>query len=200
MKGRMSFAAVLFFALCLLFAGIAVSVEKEQAKEGQPALETAEKPAAGKTPTVSPTEEAPPEVRYPTDYKEWIHAKTMVIEEGHPLYETFGGIHHVYANRKCLRSFRTGKEFPNGATLVFELREAKRIDNSIQGGPVKFIAVMEKDRRKFKDTGGWGFEAFKGETKERIVKDPKKECFSCHEARKAKDFVFTEYKPMERRR
>ena len=35
------------------------------------------------------------EVPYPTGYRDWSHIKSMVIEEGHPLFEAFGGIHHI---------------------------------------------------------------------------------------------------------
>ena len=42
------------------------------------------------------------EVPYPTGYRDWSHIKSMVIEEGHPLFEAFGGIHHIYANDEVL--------------------------------------------------------------------------------------------------
>ena len=36
---------------------------------------------------------AEPQVPYPDGYRDWHHVKSMVIEEGHPLYSAFGGIH-----------------------------------------------------------------------------------------------------------
>ncbi|MER3451425.1 MAG: cytochrome C, partial [Thermus sp.] len=30
---------------------------------------------------------------YPKGFRAWTHVKSMVIEPGHPLYETFGGQH-----------------------------------------------------------------------------------------------------------
>ena len=36
----------------------------------------------------------PAPVPYPTGYRDWHHVKSMVIEQGHPLYAAFGGIHH----------------------------------------------------------------------------------------------------------
>jgi len=41
------------------------------------------------------------------------------------------------------------------------------------------------------DTAGWGFEAFKNDSKERLVKDQKNECFNCHEAQKKNDYIFS---------
>ena len=34
-------------------------------------------------------------------------SKSMAIEEGHPLYSAFGGIHHICANDKALEGSRS---------------------------------------------------------------------------------------------
>ena len=47
------------------------------------------------------------EVPYPTGYRDWSHIKSMVIEEGHPLFEAFGGIHHIYANDEASPAIKT---------------------------------------------------------------------------------------------
>ncbi len=134
------------------------------------------------------------EVDYPEGYRDWIHVKSMVIEEGHPLYAAFGGIHHIYANEKAIKALKEGKPFPDGSVLVFDLLEAKRENNAIIEGTRKVVGVMQKDAKKFSSTGGWGFEGFKGDTRERVVQDPKKDCFSCHASQKDKDFVFSTYR------
>lgn len=51
-------------------------------------------------------------VAYPKGYRDWMHVKSMVIESGHPLYEAFGGIHHLYANEKAIEGYRGGGTFP----------------------------------------------------------------------------------------
>lgn len=142
----------------------------------------------------SSTGQAGSAVLYPEGYRQWTHVKSMVIEKGHPLYESFGGIHHIYANKKALNALMRGKPFPDGAVLIFDLLEAKREDNAIVEGSRKVLGVMQKDSKKFKDTGGWGFEGFKGDTKERVVTDPKKACFGCHEPQKQRDYVFSSYR------
>jgi hypothetical protein len=53
---------------------------------------------------------------------------------------------------------------------------------------------MEKDSRKYASTGGWGFEGFKGDTKERAVTDPENDCFSCHAHQQENDYVFSDYR------
>ena len=135
-----------------------------------------------------------PMVKYPDDYRHWTHVTSMVIQTGHPLYDPFGGIHHIYANWKAFKAMKTGKPFPDGAVLVFDLLEAKNENNSLAEGPRKFLGVMQKNSKEFIDTGGWGFEGFKGDTKERIVGEPKTACFACHESQKQKDYVFSDYR------
>ncbi|HEX6929881.1 MAG TPA: cytochrome P460 family protein, partial [Gammaproteobacteria bacterium] len=70
------------------------------------------------------------QVAYPEGYREWTHVKSMVIREGHPLFASFGGIHHLYANDKAMEGYRSGK-FPDGAVIVFDLLEATADGNAI---------------------------------------------------------------------
>jgi hypothetical protein len=133
-------------------------------------------------------------VKYPEGYRSWPHVKSMVIEEGHPLFEAFGGIHHVYANEKALRALRDGKgKYPDGAVFVFDLLEANGAENAIVEGPRKVVGVMQRDAKRFASTGGWGFEGFKGDTRERAVTDMRA-CFECHEPQKASGYVFSEWR------
>jgi hypothetical protein len=133
-------------------------------------------------------------VKYPEGYRSWAHVKSMLIEQGHPLYEAFGGIHHIYANEKALKALRAGKgQYPAGAVFVFDLLEATEQDNAIVEGPRKVVGVMQKDAKRFASTGGWGFEGFKGDTRERAVADMRS-CFECHEPQKDRGFVFSEWR------
>ncbi|MCC6347090.1 MAG: cytochrome P460 family protein [Nitrospirales bacterium] len=134
------------------------------------------------------------EVKYPEGYRDWTHVKSMVIRKGHPLYESFGGIHHVYANDKALKAMKAGTPYPDGSVLIFDLFEAKSGNNALVEGPRKVLGVMQKDAKKFGETGGWGFEGFKGDTRERAVSDPKGACFTCHEGQKGSDYVFSTYR------
>lgn len=131
-------------------------------------------------------------VDYPKGYRQWTHVKSMVIQAGHPLYDAFGGIHHLYANPKAEEGYRKGK-FPDGAVIVFDLLEARAADNTVQEGARKVVGVMHKNTRRYAATGGWGFEGFKGDsTSERAVgKNAAEACFQCHTARKDNDFVFS---------
>lgn len=48
-----------------------------------------------------------PQVAYPEGYREWRHVKSMVIARGHPLFDAFGGIHHIYANPPAVKGYAT---------------------------------------------------------------------------------------------
>jgi hypothetical protein len=133
-------------------------------------------------------------VPYPEGYRQWTHVKSMVLQEGHPLFEAFGGIHHIYANPKALSAYRKGSPFPDGSIIVFDLLEAKTENNAIVEGARKVVGVMVKDRRRYASTGGWGFEAFRGDTRERLVQDMNS-CFGCHMSAKDTDYVFSRYRP-----
>ena len=132
------------------------------------------------------------EVSYPTGYREWHHIKSMVIEEGHPLFASFGGIHHIYANDKALKGYRSQK-FPDGAVIIFDLRDAVRADHALNEGQRKVVGVMHKDAKKFAATGGWGFEAFAGgdPTRRVVGKNTASACFACHLPQKHQDYTFS---------
>jgi hypothetical protein len=132
------------------------------------------------------------EVPYPAGYRDWHHVKSMVINPGHPLYEAFGGIHHLYANKPALEGYAKGK-FPDGAVIVFDLLEVKTADNAVTEGARKVVGVMRKDASKYAATGGWGFEGFKGDsrTDRAVGANAAKACFECHAAQKGRDYVFS---------
>jgi hypothetical protein len=135
-------------------------------------------------------------VPYPQGYRQWQHVKSMVIQEGHPLHGSFGGIHHLYANVKAMDGYRSGK-FSNGAVIVFDLLEANAADHAITEGKRKVLGVMHRDTRRYAATGGWGFEGFSGDSKsERAVgSNAASACFACHQAQKSTGFVFSRYRP-----
>ena len=140
---------------------------------------------------------APPaEVPYPANYRDWTHVKSMVIEPGHPLHGTFGGIHHLYGNEAAMKGYRDGK-FPDGAVIVFDLLEAVSADNTVTDGARTVVGVMHRDARKFAATGGWGFEGFAADSRSQRVVGPNAAtaCFACHQARRDRDYVFSQYRP-----
>jgi hypothetical protein len=133
-----------------------------------------------------------PGVAYPEGYRDWRHVKSMELKPGHALYESFGGIHHLYANPKAVKGYRTGR-FQDGAVIVFDLLEAKSEGNAMTEGGRKVLGVMVRDSRRHAATGGWGFEAFAGGDpgKPVVGGNAAKACFECHAARKAGNYLFS---------
>jgi hypothetical protein len=134
----------------------------------------------------------PAPVPYPDGYRNWHHVKSMLIQEGHPLFASFGGIHHLYANQKALQGYASG-QFPDGSVIVFDLLEASAADQAITEGARKVVGVMHKDSKKYAATGGWGFEGFAGgdKTKRVVGADAATACYACHTAQKDRDYVFS---------
>jgi cytochrome c553 len=135
---------------------------------------------------------AGPEVPYPDGFRDWKHVKSMVIEEGHPLFESFGGIHHIYANQLALEGYRSGR-FPDGSVIVLDLLQARRADNAVTEGFRKVVGVMHKDSKAYAQTGGWGFEGFGGNSRTtRLVRaNAATACYACHIAQGPSDYVFS---------
>jgi len=133
-------------------------------------------------------------VPYPAGYRDWTHAKSMVIQPGHPLENPFQGIHHVYVNDAAKRGLQSGR-YADGAVFVFDLLDYVEGGKALQEGKRKLIGVMQRDSERYAATGGWGFEAFLGDSnRKRIVEDGGAGCFNCHEQKKDADYVFTQYR------
>jgi hypothetical protein len=135
------------------------------------------------------------DVSYPADYRKWVHVKTTIVGPQSPFFKTGGGIHHIYANSKAMEGYTAGK-FPDGAILVFDLLDTKDTDGLTLEGARQRIDVMVKDAQRFSATGGWGFERFLGDsaTDRPLTEEHRALCFSCHEQRKTRDYVFSEYR------
>lgn len=141
---------------------------------------------------IAPAAVAPEPVPFPEGYRDWQHVKSMVIQEGHPLFGAFGGIHHLYANPKAMEGYRSGT-FPDGSVIVFDLLEAPAAGHAITEGKRKVAGVMHRDAKAYADTGGWGYEGFGGgDRTQRVVGDQAATaCHACHTSQKDHGFVFS---------
>jgi cytochrome P460 len=135
------------------------------------------------------------EVPYPVGYRMWAHVRTVLIGPLSPAFESFGGLHHIYANEKAMEGYRAGR-FPDGSVLVFELLETRENAGVTMEGRRKRVGVMVKENKRYAETGGWGFESFQGDsqTERRLNAEGRMACFKCHEPQKDRDFVFSEFR------
>jgi len=147
--------------------------------------------AAAVTLAATPALADPPAVRYPQGFRDWKHVKSMVLKPGHPLFEAVGGVHHIYANEKGLRGYAT-RSWADGAVLVFDLFEAVDQDNAISEGARKAVVVMERDRKRFAATDGWGYQVFDPASKKgKLDAAGQQDCARCHFTQKESGFVFS---------
>lgn len=119
-------------------------------------------------------------IPFPDGYRQWHHHRSTVNLKGHAP-EGNVGIQHVYANGAALEGLRSGR-FADGATFVVDRFVYEEGPNTtLVQGKRKVVAVMVRDAARYPETGGWGFEAFKGgDPAQRVVKDGGKACFACH--------------------
>jgi hypothetical protein len=121
--------------------------------------------------------------------------KSALISPQSPFFESFGGLHHIYANEKAMEGYRTGR-FPDGSVIVFDLLETQEKEGVTTEGPRLRIGVMVKDSKRYAGTGGWGYEGFRGDsqTDRRLNAESRTGCYNCHAQRKDYDFVFSEFR------
>ncbi|RME91952.1 MAG: cytochrome C [Candidatus Hydrogenedentota bacterium] len=128
-------------------------------------------------------------------YRQWWHVKTLELKSKHPLYNSFGGIHHIYANELAYKALKANQTYPEGAMFVFDLLEVQSNEEATAEGKRKVLAYMKKTSNH-PDTGNWEFGAYKGGDKsQQIVTDAKAQCFACHASQKEKDYVFSSWRP-----
>ena len=140
------------------------------------------------------TAHADSKISYPEGYRYWTHIKTLTLHAGHPLENPFKGIHHIYANKAGLEGIRNG-QYKDGATVVFDLLENNTANNASSEGKRILVGVMVKNKQKYKQTGGWGFEAWAGDSRsKRLTKDNGASCFACHTSEKQSDYVFSQWR------
>jgi len=109
------------------------------------------------------------EVKYPDGYRYWTHAEINGGPAGarparcfrrHPSHLRQPACHEGHDQRPVTS--------PTAPCLVFDLYEAQRENNAIVEGPHKLVGVMQKHDKKYSATGGWGFEGFRGDSRERM--------------------------------
>lgn len=134
-------------------------------------------------------------VVYPSGYRQWTHVKSALVGPQSPIFARYGGLHHIYANDKALEGYRTG-QFQDGSVIVFDLLEVRESTGVTAEGTRRFIDVMAKDSKRFAETGGWGFEEFKGDSQsERVLTaEAKSGCYKCHAQKKDQGFVFSAFR------
>jgi hypothetical protein len=112
----------------------------------------------------------------------------------------------IVANPAMIKAYKAGvpgngQPFPQGSMIVKLQWKPKKSTEApfLVDVPDVFkqAFVMEKDSKRFPETGGWGYAVFNYDAaSDKFTADPKalKDCgHSCHVAVKAKDYIFHPY-------
>ena len=159
-------------------------------------------------PVFSPYVDAAGSIRFPQGFQtRMVHLGSWFVPQGEA-----SGFHDVYTEAASVKAFRETGRFPDGATLVKILRNARAADYttgkqvSHATDQVKQWFVMIKDGKgRFPGHpnwgDGWGWALFKtGDSGSNASANYKKDCLGCHVPAKEKDWVYTEAYPVLRSR
>jgi hypothetical protein len=118
----------------------------------------------------------------------------------------------ILANPVMIQAYQAGipgngKPFPDGSKMAkvhWSPKKHETFPNTMVPGTLHDVDFMVKDRKRFADSGGWGWAAFKYDAASDTFKpftqadEPPQgndaKCgLACHTIAKAKDYVFTAY-------
>lgn len=151
----------------------------------------------------SPYVDSSGNISLPEDFRtSMVHLGSWFVPEGGA-----SGFHDVYTERESVEVYRKTGRFPDGATLVKELR-ASNAGNYTTGENVSYATagikqwfVMIKDARgRFADNpvwgDGWGWALYRPDDPgKNVAMDYKNDCLGCHVPAKDTDWVYTEAYP-----
>lgn len=143
------------------------------------------------------------EISFPEGFRtSMVHLGSWFVPEG-----PASGFHDVYSEKSSAEAYRKTGKFPDGATLVKELR-ASHSGSYTTGNGVSYATgelkqwfVMIKDSKGRFETSslwgdGWGWALFKpGDKDTNVASNYKTDCLGCHQPAKDKDWVYTEAYP-----
>ena len=142
-------------------------------------------------------------ISFPVGFRtSMVHLGSWFVPEGGA-----SGFHDVYTERESVLAFRETGKFPDGATIVKELR-ASDAGTYTTGTNVSYATdalkqwfVMIKDTQgRFEGNpiwgDGWGWALYKPDDKRKnVATNYQVDCLACHMPAKARDWLYTEAYP-----
>lgn len=148
--------------------------------------------------TEAPTYTEEGKLRLPPSYREWVYLTTGLDMSYIPKPGTAGHsmFDNVFVNPASYRSFQQTGTWPDGTTLVLEVRGAETGTSINKRGHTQTAEVMglEVHVKDAKLPGGWGFYEFDGPNPAKLVARPAN-CYTCHEEHAAVDTTFVQFYP-----
>jgi len=201
MNHRHFIPPAIVIAICIaatvVFVGVNPSQPKAIAAE-QPAEEEA-KQTKNPTGGFSPYVDDNGKISLPQSYKQnWAHLGGWAVakKKGADVHE----MHDVYTQPETIAAFSATGEFPDGAVLVKEVREAKgdglTTGHAVWSTDIKIWFVMIKDQEgRFVDNDhwgdGWGWALFEAkEPTKNVSVGYDTSCLACHAPVSDSDWVY----------
>ncbi len=151
----------------------------------------------------SPHVDAKGNISFPDGFRSsMVHLGSWFVPEGGA-----SGFHDVYTEKESVEAYQRTGNFPDGATLVKELRASKSgsfttgNDVSYATSELKQWFVMIKDsKNRFEDHPlwgeGWGWALYKPDNPaQNVANNFQEDCLGCHVPAKERDWVYTEAYP-----
>ena len=142
-------------------------------------------------------------ISFPEDFRtSMVHLGSWFVPEGGA-----SGFHDVYTEKESALAYRETGKFPDGATIVKELRAASagtyttgtNVSYATDGLKQWFVMIKDETGR-FEDNpiwgDGWGWALYKPDDRAKnVAADYKTDCLGCHVPARANDWVYTEAYP-----
>src|SRR4051812_44798071 len=141
------------------------------------------------------------ELKFPTNYREWVFLSSGVGMTYGPARALVQGDHpavdNVFVNPEAYQFFLANGTWPDKTSMVLEIRNSETNGSINRGGffqsDIMAIEVHVKDKRF---DGGWAFFDFAGTNQVPGKLLPKSaSCYSCHEQHGAVDTTFVQFYP-----
>lgn len=144
------------------------------------------------------------QLKYPTDYAEWVFLGTGIDMSYSSTSAPTGGstFNSVFVNPGAYKAFKVSGHWPDGTVMVLENRSATGAASINKRGKTESseltdLEIHVKDSAHAKGDG-WAFYGFAKpsdpESSGKLIARPAS-CYTCHEAHGAVDTTFTQFYP-----
>jgi hypothetical protein len=151
----------------------------------------------------SPYVDANGNISFPDGFRtSMVHLGSWFVPEGGA-----SGFHDVYTEKESVEAYRRTGKFPDGATLVKELRVSKSGSFTTgQGvsyatsGLKQWFVMIKDSKNRFAGNPlwgeGWGWALYKpDDPSKNVATNFQADCLGCHVPAKDRDWVYTEAYP-----
>jgi hypothetical protein len=151
----------------------------------------------------SPYVDAKGNISFPEGFRtSMVHLGSWFVPEGGA-----SGFHDVYTEKESVEAYRQTGKFPDGATLVKELRASAsgtyttgQVVSYATSGLKQWFVMIKDSENRF--TGnplwgeGWGWALYKPDNPgQNVATNFQTDCLACHLPAKGRDWIYTEAYP-----